>query len=310
MPTSEPTDQPVELKPINEAAPAAKTWINVAHTARTRGQIVALLAVLVFGGGAAGFIIASVKGKNAVTTNVTPTKVDNLSPEDLKKLAEAGTSLGESGQVLTIGANSVFKGKVDVASDLTLGGKFNANGPVTFGAVSSTGTSSFGAVAVNQNLQVNGQTTLSRGLSVQELLSVRGNANVSGGLSARTVTADTVSTKQLQLSGPFVFGHIATQGPTPGISGGSIGGGGTVNISGNDTAGTININPGNGGASGLLASVTFRAQYAPSVRVIISPTSPAAAQVDAYVTRGPSGFQVRAAGSTSGLMSFDYIVVQ
>lgn len=315
MQSSDPkATQTVELKTVDESSPApakSRPWIRVTSSARTKGQVAALLATLVLGGGTAGFLIASTKNGAKLGTANEPTKVENLSPEDLKKLSQAGTALGDSGQTLTIGANSLFKGRVDIASDLTLGGRLNANGPVSFSGINSAGQSSFGGVNIGQNLQVDGAARVGRGLTVEELLSVTGNANVTGGLSARTVTADTVATKQLQLSGPFVLGHIATQGPTPSVSvGGAAGRGGTANISGNDTAGTINVNVGSSSSPGLLASVAFRAPYAPSVRVIISPLSGSAAAANAYVTRNANGFQIHGNPGGGGTLSFDYIVVQ
>jgi hypothetical protein len=83
-----------------------------------------------------------------------------------------------------------------------------------------------------------------------------------------------------------------------------------VSISGNDTAGTINLNTGTNPGN-TLATITFRAAYSSSVHVSLTPLTDAAATSGYYVTRTSGGFQVHAhSAAASATLSFDYLVVQ
>jgi cytoskeletal protein CcmA (bactofilin family) len=243
----------------------------------------------------------------------TPTpKVETLSADELKKLGDLSTSLGNSNQVLNIGTNTIFRGKIDVGSDLTVGGRFNANGPVTLSQLNITGTTALTGLSVGSNLTVAGSTTLQKGLTVAGGTAINGSLNVSGTATANALNATSITVNTITISGPLTIAHLRTQGAVPNVAAGSVGGGGTVSLSGNDTAGTININTGSGPAAGVLATVTFKAAYSGGVHVIISPLTGASASLPAYVTRTSTGFQVRADGGVGAgtAYAFDYIVTQ
>jgi hypothetical protein len=163
---------------------------------------------------------------------------------------------------------------------------------------------------VGSNLIVGGTTTLQRSLTVQELVTINGGLTVSGATSLNTLNAGTIAVRNISISGPLTIGHLVTQGAAPTIAANAVGGGGTVSISGNDTAGTVNINTGSGPGN-VLATITFRAAFTGTTHVQLTPLTSGAASAGAYVTRSATGFQIHAntppAGQTLG---FDYLVAQ
>jgi hypothetical protein len=273
-------------------------------------SVIALLVCVLFIGSVLGYFYSISTKKTAAPTK---TQVQTLSLEDIKKLTDVSTSLGNSNQTLNIGADSLFRGKLDVAGDLSVGGHFNANGPVTLSELNISGTTALSGLNVGSNLTVSGLTTLLHGLTVSQLLSVNGGLNVSGTASVNALNAQTISTQTISIAGPLTIGHLRTQGVTPGVSaGGAVGGGGTVSISGNDTSGTVNVNTGGGTSAGILASITFRAGFSGGVHVLLTPLTGSSAATPVYVTRSSGGFQIRTdtpppAGS---VMAFDYFVIQ
>jgi hypothetical protein len=252
------------------------------------------------------------QSKKPVPKASTPS-ISNLTPDEINKLGQIGQGLGNSGQVLNIGADSLFRGKVDIASDLSVGGHFNANGPVTLSQLNISGTTALTGLNVGSNLNVQGTAVFQNGVNVSGLLNDNGNLSVSGSLSASSVNASAISVHNLTISGPLQIGHVISQGPNPIIvAGTAVGGGGTVSISGNDTAGTVNINTGNSPPAGVLATITFRAPYTATVHVLLSPLSGAGAAVPAYVTRTSGGFQIHTDSPPPGgsVLSYDYFVTQ
>jgi hypothetical protein len=150
-------------------------------------------------------------------------------------------------------------------------------------------------------------------LTVQNGLTVNGKASFAGPISAPSITIDALS-----LTGDLQFGrHIDAGGGTPSASGGgAIGSGGTVTISGTDTAGTVTINVGSGAAAGVLANVTFTSAFNGNPHVVITPiaglgSGPVNGTGKFYLSaRSSSGFTIAtSAGLGSGSVSFDYIVI-
>jgi hypothetical protein len=228
----------------------------------------------------------------------------------LAKLSEIGNNLGTSGQTLNVGADSLFRGKASVTGDLTVGGRLNANGPVTLSQLNITGNTAATGLNVGSNLNVTGATTLGRTLTVNDLTTINSNLTVSGTASVGALNASSIAVRSLTISGPLAVAHLVTQGTAPVIAAGGVGAGGTVSISGNDTAGTVNINTGTG-PSGVLATITFRASFGSTVHVSLTPLTGAAADAAAFVTRSNAGFQIHANTPPSGsVLSFDYLVVQ
>jgi hypothetical protein len=301
----ESTPPPGVSKQPEPEQPKNNAWDRLKSRANTIASITALFLFLVVLGAFVGYFYSQSKKPQAKT----PT-IETLSPEDLKKLTEIGANLGTANQTLNIGANALFRGKVDVGGDLSIGGKLNANGPVTLSQLNITGTTAATGLNVGSNLSVSGTTTLQKAVTVGDLLTVNGGLNVSGAASVGSLNANTIAVRNISISGPLTIGHLATQGPAPTIVAGGVGAGGTVSISGNDTAGTININTGTGPA-GALATITFRAGYSSTVHVLLSPLTSGAAASEAFVTRNGGGFQIHANTPPAGqTLSFDYLVTQ
>jgi hypothetical protein len=298
--------------PADEQPPSKKTftWSQIKGRATTVANIAALFVFLLVAGGFAGYFYSQ---SRKPAPEDKPTVIENLSEEDLKKLNEIGANLGTTGQVLNIGADALFRGKADITGNLTIGGRLNANGPVTLSQLNITGTTAATGLNVGSNLIVGGTTTMQRSLTVQDLVTINGGLTVSGAVSMNSLNVTSIAVRNLSISGPLTISHLTTQGPTPNLAAGSaIGGGGTVSISGNDTAGTVNLNTGSGPPAGVLATITFRAAYTNTVHVLLSPLTGAAAATPAYVTRTATGFQIRtdAAPPAGSNLSYDYFVTQ
>ncbi len=306
-----PPGTPPPILQLNKPKPnLGGSWKRLNGRASLVASITSLFVFLMVVGGVGGYYFAQSR-KPAPTA--TKTTISTLTPEELAKLTEVGSNLGNSGQTLNIGANALFRGTANVTGDLTIGGKLNANGPVTLSQLNITGTTAATGLNVGSNLNVTGNTTLQQSLSVGGLTTLGGGLNVGGAASFNSINATTLSVSNINISGPLRISHLSTQGPTPTfVTSTNLGGGGTGSISGNDTAGTVNFNTGGGTAAGVLGTITFRAGYSGTPHVLLSPISGAAASTPVYVTRTTGGFQVRtdSAPPAGAILSFDYFVTQ
>lgn len=232
-----------------------------------------------------------------------------LTDEAFNELAQNESNVGDVNQTLTVEANAIFNGKVLVKDNLDVAGSINVGGPLTLPGITVAGTSAFEDVEVNNNLSILGSASLQGALTVNDSASINGNLSVGGEISAASITADSIN-----FSGDLsISRHINTGGPAPGIArGGAVGAGGTVSISGTDVSGTVTINTGGGPSTGTLATVTFANAYTGTPRVVMSPTSAAAASLNYYVTRTTSGFTVHTvnAPSASSTYIFDFFVTE
>lgn len=315
-----PTLPSPELEPLSslpppdtKAARAAErrgSWSRMKARANTISGVVVLLITILILGGAGGYLIERAHQPAAKTTTANQ---QTLSPADLSKLTQIGTSLGTSGQTLSIGANSLFRGQVDVGGNLSIGGQLNANGPVVLSQLNITGTTALVGLNVGSNLTVGGTTTLQKSLTVDDLTTINGGLNVSGTASINSLNAGTISVHTLSITGPILISHLQTQGVAPiATAGSAVGGGGTVSISGDDAAGTVNLNIGGSAPSGVLITVVFRAAYTATPHVLLTPLTGAAATTPVYVSRTATGFQlhVDSAPPPGTTLSYDYFVTQ
>jgi cytoskeletal protein CcmA (bactofilin family) len=232
----------------------------------------------------------------------------NLSAEDLQKLKNTDTSVGDAKQTLTIASNAVFNGRVLVRDSLDVAGTIRIGGTLALQGITVSGTSAFENVQVGGNMSVAGNSAVQGQLTVQKDLTVGGNATFAGNITAARISIDVFTLNgDLQLNR-----HIDAGGPSPKVGGGSaIGGAGTVSISGTDTAGTININFGFGTSAGILANVTFTNTFNQTPHVVITPVGSNCASLSYYVNRTTGGFSVGTAnaGPTGVSCAFDFIVV-
>lgn len=166
---------------------------------------------------------------------------------------------------------------------------------------------SMNAVTIARDAIIQGQ------LSIREGLTVNGPVTFSGTLSATTFAIELLQVNQdLRINR-----HIDAGGPTPGITGGgATGNGGTVTISGTDTAGTVTVNIGTGAGAGVLATVNFNSSFAGTPHVVITPVatigSPLISGTQKFYlsSRTATNFSIATSGTLpNGSISFDYIVI-
>lgn len=232
----------------------------------------------------------------------------SLNTEALKQLANTDAAVGNTSQTLTIQGNAVIAGQTLTRGNLNVAGNFQTGGSIQGPNLTVSGTSNLGTAQIN-SLQV-AQNTAIQGSTTLRDLNVSGTSSFSGAMTASQITVT-----KLVLSGNAILqvpNHLSFTGPTPNrsISTGVLGAGGTVSISGSDTAGTININSGNNPTAGCFARVTFQQPFAGQTRVIVSPIGTAAGQTQYYVDRNNSGFSIctAAPAPANQAFAFDYFV--
>lgn len=241
--------------------------------------------------------------QNSVSNNSIATQ--NLSAQALQQLASNGTTIGDAEHTLNIQSNSVFAGAVLVRGSLDVAGTVKMGGSLGIAGLSVSGSSSFGqlqakGISVANNLGVQGQLSAAS-------LTVAGSGSFNG-----AITAPSVTTGSLQLSGNLgITHHINTGGPVPGRSnGGALGSGGTSSLSGSDTAGSISIHTGSSPGSGCFITVSFANTFGSTPHVIVTPVGSAAAGLHYYVNRSTTNFSVCTTTATppGSVFGFDYIV--
>jgi cytoskeletal protein CcmA (bactofilin family) len=232
----------------------------------------------------------------------------NLSPEDLQKLKNTDTSVGDAKQTLTIASNAVFNGRVLIRDSLDVAGTIRIGGTLALPGITVSGTSAFENVQVGSNISVAGNGAVQGTLTVQKDLTVGGNATFAGNITASRISIDVFTLNgDLQLNR-----HIDAGGPSPRVTAGSaVGGAGTVSISGTDTAGTVNINFGFGTSAGILANISFVNTFNQTPHVVITPVGSNCASLNYYVNRTTGGFSIGTAnaGPSGVSCAFDFIVI-
>jgi cytoskeletal protein CcmA (bactofilin family) len=263
-----------------------------------------IFLLIIFIAGAATF--ASFKASKKAT-DVTISG-QNLSTEDLQKLKNTDTSVGDAKQTLTIASNAVFNGRVLVRDSLDVAGTIRIGGTLALPGISVSGTSAFENVQIGGNVSAAGNAAIQGQLTVQKDLTVGGNATFAGNITAKRISIDI-----LNLNGDLQLNrHIDAGGPSPRVSGGSgLGGAGTVSISGTDTAGTVNINFGFGTSAGVLANISFTDAFNQTPHIVITPIGSNCAALDYYVNRTTGGFSIGTAspGPAGVSCAFDFIAV-
>ncbi len=215
--------------------------------------------------------------------------------------------VGDTKPTLDVQSNAVFEGEILARTDLSVAGNLKVGGSLSLNNISVSGTGNFGG------LSVSGTSTFTGNTAVQGALSVQKGLTVNGGASFGTLNVGQLSVTSFQLSGDLSINrHILTGGGNPSrVVGTALGGGGTVSISGSDTAGTLSINTGNAPPAGVFATVSFTQHYATTPRVIITPVGLAAGSIGYYVTRDTTGFSIGCSipPPAGASFAFDYFVV-
>lgn len=254
-----------------------------------------------------GFTVVSIQRnkKDAVPTTI---QTKELSAEDLQKLNNSDVSVGDPKQTLSVESNAIFSGKVLIRDTLDVAGGLKVGGALSLSGLTVSGTSSFDQIQANR-LTVAGDTNIQGQLTALKGITVTGGGTFGGPLSAPQITV-----QSFQLNGDLQLNrHIDAGGPTPGkTDGNGLGSGGTVSISGTDTAGTVTVNIGGGSpSSGCFITVNFTQAFNAVPHVVITPVGAGAAQINYYINRTSNNFQICFNGPAlpSGTFSFDYIAI-
>lgn len=255
---------------------------------------------------AIGFTLVSIqKNKKEAAPTTIPTQT--LSQDELKKLNNSDTSVGDVKQTLTIASNAIFNGKVLIRDSLDIAGGLKIGGPLNLPGLTVSGTSTFDQVQANK-LTVAGDTNIQGQLTAQKGITVTGGASFGGPISAPQITV-----QSFQLSGDLQLNrHIDAGGATPSKSdGGALGGGGTVSVSGTDTAGTITINTGGSPGAGCFVTIKFTQAFNSTPHVVVTPIGSAAGGLNFYITHTNNDFTLCTTNpAPSGAnFSFDYVAI-
>ncbi|HSH31582.1 MAG TPA: hypothetical protein VK963_02855 [Candidatus Saccharimonadales bacterium] len=311
-PSAQPQDDPGAAASPQPGTHRIPPWQTVMQRARLGSKLAAGLVVVAAVAGTGTYVYLANQKSAKLRDGKTIAVQDGNAEFD--GAAEKQIKLGSQDQTLTVQGKSNFKGRVGVQNDVNVDGQLDVVGTGSFSKLVVTGPTQLASAEVKSNLVVNGTTQLQGAVSFKSLLTAAAGLNVVGSSSfSGEIVAAGLNVSNATINGTTRFnGHLTSSGPTPGISGTVAGGpGGTVSISGNDTAGTLNINVGVGGSAGILANISFRSPFGGTPRVILSPVGSASSTIQYYVNRSSGGFSV---GSTTtpgpGSYSFDYLVVQ
>lgn len=255
-----------------------------------------------------GVIVAATYLASKRTAN-TDVPTQSLSTDALKQLATSDVTVGQPKQVLNVQSNAVFAGKVLIRDSLEVAGAIQVGGSLNIPGITVSGNSVFEQIQVNKTLGVQGDATFQGQLTVQRNLTVAGSGTFGGPLSAPQL-----SVNALQLNGNLTLTrHLILGGSTPSRSAGNaLGNGGTVAVSGSDSAGSVNINTGSNPAAGCFVTVNFAQRFNATPKVATSPIGSGAARLPYYITRNTTSFSICTADPAPAFtsFSFDYIAVE
>jgi cytoskeletal protein CcmA (bactofilin family) len=304
--TSSTGSDEIEARSNTSAPLPAEIQKKNVVTILQRINIYLLIFGLVIIIGIAVTVIAFIKTPS--NTNTNSNKAQNLSASQLESLAAGSTTIGSSDQVLNIEPNTIFSGQVLIRKDLDVAGNINVSGAVNFTSVTVSAIANIQQIQAGK-LSVSGNTAIAGQVAINNTLAVSGAASFGG-----SVTANQLTVQSLDLSGDLIIGyHIITSGAAPSTSpgGNALGTGGTVSLSGTDTAGSVIINTGSSPGTGCFMTITFIHSFASSPSVIITPVGSAAAGLGYYVTRTSSNFSIctNSVAPASSSFGFDYIVI-
>lgn len=262
---------------------------------------VSLVLILALTGGVLAFLS---QRKPPAAGGKAGFSLQNLGGDAVKSLAQAFN--GGAKQILTVNADTVFQNQVTFEDNVKFNGQISGSRGINVSGAASLdslnlksdltvagATSLQGQVAVGGQLNVNGALivnasgTFTGGLSVSNNLTVGGNLSVIGTFGVGNITTQNITVADtLNLNG-----HIESDGAAPSITAtGFIGGGGSVRLSGNDTAGTIVLNTGINPSPGQLATIVFRRSFQKVPKVLITPVGMNAAKLQFFTTRTASNF--------------------
>ncbi len=196
-------------------------------------------------------LVTWLASKNADKSTV---QTQSLTSDTLKQLATTDVTVGQPKQVLNVQSNAVFAGKVLIRDSLEVAGAIQVGGALNVPGITVSGNSIFESIQVNKDLSVAGSTALQGQVSVLKNLSVGGTATFGGNISAPQVTTNNLQlngnltlTKHIAVGGATPSrstGSAVGGGGTVALSGSDIGGSININTGTNPGAGcfvTINF---------------------------------------------------------------------
>ncbi|MGV9001396.1 MAG: hypothetical protein ACOH18_00345 [Candidatus Saccharimonadaceae bacterium] len=262
------------------------------------------IVVLVVGGA-----IAIVSYLNSQKAPDTPSvESQSLTTEALKSLANTDASVGSTAQTLTIQGSAIINGQTLARGNLNVAGNLQTGGSIQAPTITVSGAANLGDTQIN-SLQIASNTAV-LGTTTLRDLNVSGTSSFSGAMTASQITVT-----RLILSGDAsleVPNHISFTGSSPSrtTNGAVLGNGGSANISGSDTAGTINVNSGNNPTAGCFITVKFNQAFTRQPHVVVSPVGLVAGQMQVYTERNNTTFSVCGvnAPTANQSYSFDYFI--
>lgn len=165
------------------------------------------------------------------------------------------------------------------------------------------------------NVTLQGSTKTDGDLAIGGNSTVGGNLTVGGLITAASLSVGSLTISSINLSSNLVFGgHIMPFGPSPTARTSNGASGGSVTITGNDSAGTLIINLAGGTSGGELAIITFQSPFNTTPKVQLTPVNNASSTLNYFVTRSPSFFTINSGGGAplpaGTSYAFDYLVTQ
>lgn len=261
------------------------------------------ILLLIISGATATILYIRAKNDSTASDNLSS---QSLSQSTLDQLANSDVTVGEPKHTLSVQSNAVFTGSVLVRSNLQIAGTLQVGTNLAIAGLRVSGNSTFDDVSITKSLAVTGATSFQGGLTIGQSLNVNGTANFQGAITAPSMTVGS-----LQLSGDLnLTHHITAGGANPSRSNGTaLGGGGTVSVSGSDTAGTVTVNTGSSPSIGCFVTVTFATKFNATPHMVVTPIGSTAAQVGYYINRSTSSFSICDTVAAPGgvTFSFDYI---
>jgi hypothetical protein len=263
--------------------------------------MVALLVVIVM-------YMMSAKASTAGGGSTSTVSSTSLSEATLQQLSNGNATVGSANEILNVQSNTIFSSKVLMKQDLDIAGNLEIGQGLTLNDISVAGTAQVGQLNVGKDVAITGDENLQGALNVGKTLQVSGGGTFNG-----TLSAPTVSTSNLDLTGNLAISHhVTTSGGTPNKTNGpALGGGGSASVSGDDTSGDVSINTGGSTVAGCFVSIAFTSSFATVPNVIATPVGVDAGGLAYYITKTATGFSIcdSTAAPAGSSFSFDYIVL-
>jgi cytoskeletal protein CcmA (bactofilin family) len=287
-----------------EASPAVPGGSAIRRLLR-RLNVYLLLFILILILAAVGTTLVYLAAHRESTATNIPA-AQSLSSSTLNSLANSDVTVGEPKHTLSVESNAEFSGSVLMRSNLQVAGTLQIGSNLALNGIRVTGNSTFDDVQITKSLATTGNGSFQGQLSVQKNLNVSGGATFLGSVSAPSLNVDS-----LQLSGDLtLIHHLTAGGSTPSRSNGpALGSGGTVSVSGSDTAGSVTINTGTSPAAGCFVTVNFTQHFNSTPHMVLTPIGPGAAGLSYYLNRSTSSFSVCSTSAAPGntTFGFDYV---